>query len=80
MIIDGRLGDTSDVPKNLRKYFSHASALTCEDGLILWGEALLLQEYEWAKSYNSTQWTSENYQDKCSGKESNLLVRNDKGH
>ena len=35
MIIDGWPEDASDVPKNLRKYFSHASTLTVEDGLIL---------------------------------------------
>ena len=49
MIIAGWPEDASDVPKNLRKYFSHASILTVEDGLILWGEALLIPESEWAQ-------------------------------
>ena len=49
MIIDGWPEDASDVPKNLRKYFSHASTLTVEDELILQGEALLIQETEWAQ-------------------------------
>ena len=39
----------SDVLKNLGKYLSHASTLTVEDGLILWGEALLIQESQWAQ-------------------------------
>ena len=47
MIISGWPEDGSDVPKNLRKYFSHASTLTVEDGLILCIEALLIPESEW---------------------------------
>ena len=35
IIINGWPEDASDVLKNLRKYFSHASTLTVEDGLIL---------------------------------------------
>ena len=46
MIIDGWLEDTSEVPKHLRKYFTHASTLAVEDGLILKGEALLVPESE----------------------------------
>ena len=46
MIIDGLPEDASDVSKNLRKYFLHASSLTLEDGLILWDEALLIQDSE----------------------------------
>ena len=49
MIIDGWPEDVSDVPKNLRKYFSRASTLTAEDGHILWGEALLIPESKWAQ-------------------------------
>ena len=44
MIIDGWLEDTSEVPKHLRKHFTHASILAVEDGLILKGEALLIPE------------------------------------
>ena len=44
MVIDGWLEDTSEVPKNLQKYFTHASMLTFEDGLILKGEALLVPD------------------------------------
>ena len=47
MIIDGWPEDASDVPKNLGKYFAHASTLTIEDGLILQGEALLIPKSEW---------------------------------
>ena len=32
MIINGWPEDTSDEPKNVRKYFSHASTLTTENG------------------------------------------------
>ena len=39
----------SDVLNKLRKYLSHASTLTVEDGLIMWGEALLIPESEWAQ-------------------------------
>ena len=46
MIINGWLEDTSQVPKHLRKYFTHASTLAVEDGLILKGEALLVPESE----------------------------------
>ena len=46
MIIDGWLEDTSEVPKHLRKYFTNASTLAVEDGLILKGEALLIPESE----------------------------------
>ena len=46
MIIDGWPEDTSEVPKCLRKYFTHASTLAVEDGLILKGEALLVPESE----------------------------------
>ena len=46
MIIDGWPEDTSEVPKHLRKYFTHASTLAVEDGLILKGEALLVPESE----------------------------------
>ena len=35
MIIDCWPEDASDVLKNLRKYSSHASTLTVEDGLII---------------------------------------------
>ena len=49
MIIDGWTEGASDVPKNLRKYLSRASTLTVEDGPILWGEALLITESEWAQ-------------------------------
>ena len=49
MIINGWPEDASDVPKNLRKYFSHASTLTVEDRLILWGEALLITESKQAQ-------------------------------
>ena len=44
--------DGSDVQENLRKYFSHASSLTVEDGLILQGEALLIPEFKRQKSYS----------------------------
>ena len=37
MIIDEWPDDASDVPKNFREDFSHASKLTVEDGLILQG-------------------------------------------
>ena len=40
MTIDGWPEDISVVPKNLRKYFSHASTLTVEDGLILWAQVI----------------------------------------
>ena len=43
------VADASYVPKNMRKYFSHASTLTVEDGLILWGEALLILESKWVQ-------------------------------
>ena len=46
MIIDGWMEDTSEVPKHLRKYFTHASTLSVEDGLILRGQALLIPESE----------------------------------
>ena len=46
IIIDGWSEDTSEVPKHLRKYFTHASILAVEDGLILKGEALLVPESE----------------------------------
>ena len=46
MIIDGWPEDTSEVPKHLRKYFTHASTLAVEDGLILKGEALIVPESE----------------------------------
>ena len=49
MIIDGWIEDASNVPKNLRKYFSHAFTLTVEDGLILQGEGLLIPESKWAQ-------------------------------
>ena len=49
MSIDGWPEDASDVPKSLRKYFSHASTLIVGDGLILLGEALLIPESEWAQ-------------------------------
>ena len=47
MIIDGWPRDTSEVSKNLQKYFTHASTLTIEDGLILKGEALHIPDSEW---------------------------------
>ena len=46
MIIDGWLEDTSEVPKHLRKYFTHASTLALEDGLIFKEEAFLVPESE----------------------------------
>ena len=46
MIIDGWPEDTSEVPKHLRKYFTHTSTLAVEDGLILKEEALLVPESE----------------------------------
>ena len=46
MIINGWPEDTFEVPKHLRKYFTHASTLAVEDGLILKGEALLVPESE----------------------------------
>ena len=49
MIMSGWPEDASDVLKNLRKYFSHASTLTVEDGLILQGETLLILESKWAQ-------------------------------
>ena len=49
MIINGWPEDASDVLKNFKKYLSHVSTLTVEDGLILWGEALLIPESEWAQ-------------------------------
>ena len=49
MITNGWPGDVSDVLKNMRKYFSHASTLTVENGLILWSKALLIPESKWAK-------------------------------
>ena len=49
MIIDGWPEDASDVPKTLRKYFSHASTLAVENELIPLGEALLIPESEWAQ-------------------------------
>ena len=49
MIINRWPEDASDVLKHLRKYFLHASTMTLEDGLILWGEALLIAESEWAQ-------------------------------
>ena len=42
MIINEWPEDTSEVPKHLRKYFTHASNLAVEDGLILKGEALFV--------------------------------------
>ena len=50
MIIDGWPEDASDVLKDLRKYFSHVSMLTVEDGLILWGKAVLIPEFGTATS------------------------------
>ena len=47
MIIDGWPEDTSEVPKNLQKYFTQASTLTVKDGLILKGEALLVPDSKW---------------------------------
>ena len=49
IIIDGWPENASDVLKNLRKYFLHASTLTVEDGFILQGEALLIPESKWAQ-------------------------------
>ena len=49
MIINGWPEDGSDVLKNLRKYFSHASTPTVEDGFILQGDALLTPESERAQ-------------------------------
>ena len=46
MIIDGWPEDTSEVPKHLRKHFTHASTLAIEDRPILKGEALLVPESE----------------------------------
>ena len=46
MSIDGWPEDTSEVPKNLWMYFTHASTLTVEDGLILIGEALFITDSE----------------------------------
>ena len=46
MINYGWLEDTSEVPKHLRKYYTHASTLAVGDGLILKGEALLIPESE----------------------------------
>ena len=46
MIINGWPEDTSEVPKHLRKYFTHACTLVVEDGLILKGVALLIPESE----------------------------------
>ena len=46
MIIDTWPEDTFEVPKHLRKYFTHASTVAVEDGLILKGEALLIPESE----------------------------------
>ena len=43
-IIDGWPEDANEVPKSLCKYFTHASTLSVEDGLILKGEALLISE------------------------------------
>ena len=49
MIIDWWTEVASDIPKNFRKYFAHASTLTVEDGFILWTEAILIPESEWAQ-------------------------------
>ena len=49
MIIAGWPEDASDVLKNLRKYLSHASTLTVEDGLIMQDEAPLIPESEWTQ-------------------------------
>ena len=45
-IIDGWPEDANKVPKSLYKYFTHASTLSMEDGLILKEEALLIPETE----------------------------------
>ena len=45
-IIDGWQEDANEVPKSLCQYFTHASTLSVEDGLILKGEALLVPETE----------------------------------
>ena len=44
MIIDVWPKDTSEVLKNLWKYFTHAATLIIEDGLIFIGEALLIPD------------------------------------
>ena len=46
IIIDEWPEDTSEVPENLWQYFTHASTLTIEDGLILKEEALLFPDSE----------------------------------
>ena len=48
MIINGWPEDVSDV-QDLRKYFSHASTLMVEDGLVLQGETLLIPESKWVQ-------------------------------
>ena len=60
MIINGWPQDASDVPKNLRNYFSHTSTLTVEDGLILWVETLLIPESKWSQVL---QWLYDGHQD-----------------
>ena len=42
MIIAGWPDDINDVPHVIHPYISHRNILTVEDGLILWGEALII--------------------------------------
>ena len=41
-IITGWPEDVTDLPNALRPYHTHRDVLTVEDGLILWGEALII--------------------------------------
>ena len=64
-----------------RKYFWHASTLKVEDGTYPVGWSTTDPRIWMGTSpTTATWWTSGHYQDESSGKECNLLARNDKGH
>ena len=46
MIIDGWSEDPKDVPQALRPYWNHWDTITVEDGIILYGETILIPSVE----------------------------------